>query len=222
MKTLKAFHGKQAIKTKYLKRVSAHEKADEIEKGYYWKGGKGCAVGCTIEGLGHYRYETELGIPALVAHLEDALFEATPSEFAKTFPRRFLESVPVGADLSLVPEKLVVWQFEDKKYGLKHTKEVKEDKQLYTVFEEVVDLHKKVIAGETITDAIWEDLYLRADDGEAQTGIRAWVRARAWAGLWLGIQSGIWAGAWVRAWTKYDEDITATSEEFLKIVSECK
>ncbi len=49
--TLRAFHNNPKVKSKYLARVKAHEKADEIIKGTYWQGGKGCAVGCTIHRL---------------------------------------------------------------------------------------------------------------------------------------------------------------------------
>lgn len=78
-----SFHGDEAVKKKYLKRVLAHKKADEIAKGFYWSGGKGCAVGCTIHGDDHFAYETELGIPAWLAFLEDELFEAMANEDAK-------------------------------------------------------------------------------------------------------------------------------------------
>ena len=62
--TFFAFHGDPTIKTKYLDRVQAHAKADQLVQGYgYWKDGKGCAVGCTIHGSRHRDYETELGTP---------------------------------------------------------------------------------------------------------------------------------------------------------------
>jgi hypothetical protein len=47
--SLIAFHNDQKIKDKYLARVEAHRKADEIIKGKYWENGKGCAVGCTLK-----------------------------------------------------------------------------------------------------------------------------------------------------------------------------
>ena len=49
----------QKTKDKYIKRVKAHQKANEIIKGIYWQDGKGCAVGCTIEGGEHLKYESE-------------------------------------------------------------------------------------------------------------------------------------------------------------------
>jgi hypothetical protein len=97
-KDLIAFHGDPKIKEKYLLRLKAHEIADEIIHGTYWEDGKGCAVGCTIHGDEHSAYETELGIPQWLAYVEDTLFENQPNKESKTFPRRFLEAIPVGAD----------------------------------------------------------------------------------------------------------------------------
>lgn len=112
MKQLLAFHNKNRIKESYLTRVRAHESADEIIKGTYWEHGKGCAVGCTIEGNDHSRYEKELGLPEWLAHLEDVIFEGLTNGEAKTFPARFLEAIPVGADLSLVKPKFLYWLLE--------------------------------------------------------------------------------------------------------------
>ena len=101
-----AFHNDQAIKDKYVYRVLMHQKADQIVKGIYWQRtgrgneGRGCAVGCTLHSGNHNTYETELGIPEVLAHLQDAIFEGLPIERAKEFPLQFLRAIPVGADLS--------------------------------------------------------------------------------------------------------------------------
>src|SRR3990167_459227 len=128
--TLTTFHGDKAVKAKYVARVKAHAEADEIIKGIYWENGKGCAVGCTIEGSDHGKYETQLGIPYQVAVLEDVIFEELPNGHAKKFPLQFLKAVGVGKDLSKICAQVVIWQFEDKKYGLKHIKGVQEDKEI--------------------------------------------------------------------------------------------
>ncbi len=60
--TLISFHGKKSIKDEYIKRLEGHYKLDEIIKGQYWEGGKGCAVGCTIHSGRHDDFDTELGI----------------------------------------------------------------------------------------------------------------------------------------------------------------
>lgn len=106
MAKLIAFHGDAAVKEKYLSRVRAHAAADEIVKGKYWEGGKGCAVGCTIHSGNHAAYQDELGLPEWLARLEDTLFENLPNEVAKTFPERLLAAIPVGKDLEPIK-----WQF---------------------------------------------------------------------------------------------------------------
>ena len=97
-----AFHNDPAVKAKYLNRVLAHAAADEIIHGTYWERGKGCAVGCTIHSGDHKNYETELGVPIMLARLEDRLFEGMQNGDSKQFPARFLEAIQPGADLSRV------------------------------------------------------------------------------------------------------------------------
>lgn len=72
---LQSFHNDIAIKQKYLDRVIAHRKADNIIRGQGWSNGKGCAVGCTLENYDHAQYPIELGIPEWLARVEDTLFE---------------------------------------------------------------------------------------------------------------------------------------------------
>ncbi len=113
MSTLVAFHGDPAIKDKYLSRVAAHRAADELVHGVTWENGKGCAIGCTLEAYDHARYETELGIPEILARLEDAIFEGLPNGKAQKWPERFLSAIKPGAELSLVGWKFLLWLFED-------------------------------------------------------------------------------------------------------------
>jgi hypothetical protein len=115
-----AFHDNPAIKAKYLARLAAHEAADEIIHGKYWENGKGCAVGCTIHGSDHEKYESELGIPQGLARLEDSLFEGQPKGEAKTFPRRFLEAAKPGADLSRVQWLFLHWLLTEGVAGRDH------------------------------------------------------------------------------------------------------
>jgi hypothetical protein len=104
-----AFHNDPAIKAKYLTRVEAHAAADEIIQGAYWERGKGCAVGCTVHSSLHANYETELGIPRMLAKLEDRLFEGMTNGSAKTFPASFLNAITPGADLSRVGWQFLHW-----------------------------------------------------------------------------------------------------------------
>src|SRR3990167_6652029 len=83
---MKAFLNDPKVKEKYLNRVQAHFDADEIIQGVYWEKGRGCGVGCTIEGSDHSRYETELGISRVIAKLEDRIFEGLENGESKEFP----------------------------------------------------------------------------------------------------------------------------------------
>lgn len=114
---MKAFHGKQSVKDFYLKRVHAHAKADEIVHGYYWRDGKGCAVGCTIHGHSHSDYEAELGIPQMLVRLEDKIFEGMLNSDSKKFPKQFLSAIKPGADLSRVGWKFLHWLLTESHIG---------------------------------------------------------------------------------------------------------
>jgi hypothetical protein len=136
-KLMIAFHGKPEIKEQYLARLRAHYAADEIVKGKYWEQGKGCAVGCTIHGSDHKRYESELGIPEVLAYLEDQLFERIPHRLAKEWPIKFLTAIPVGADLSEVWPKFAHWLLVDPVHGVIQYAQNKE------VIQHIADLYEK-------------------------------------------------------------------------------
>ena len=104
-KSMIAFHGKQKVKNKYVARLMAHHKADEIIQGEGWNGSRGCAVGCTLDNYKHKAYETELGIPEGLARLEDRIFEGLPKEKAPLFAIDFLTSINVGANLAPIKWK---------------------------------------------------------------------------------------------------------------------
>lgn len=224
MNKLKAFHGEVAIKEKYIGRVQAHAAADEIIKGSYWENGKGCAVGCTIEGSDHSRYESELGIPKELAYLEDVIFEELPNKEAMKFPLRFLNAVKVGSNLSLVVAKFVVWQFEDVEYGLKNIKEVAEDKEVMGWCEEVVALYKREIAGDDPTEKEFYDLYVKIDGAWARAWAGAWAGAWAWAGAraWAWAWAGAGARAWAGAGAEYDLRVVKMADKLIELIEECK
>jgi hypothetical protein len=102
-----SFHSDPLVKARYLARVEGHAEADEIIKGQYWEAGKGCAVGCTVHGASHGDYERELGIPRMLAWLEDVIFEGLPNRAAKTWPERFLSAIAPGKDLGPVGWQLL-------------------------------------------------------------------------------------------------------------------
>ena len=134
MNNMISFHGKQEIKEKYLARLRAHYKADEIVKGVYWEKEKGCAVGCTIHSNDHFLYETELGIPRILAKLQDGIFENLPNKLAKEWPIEFLDSIPIGVDLKMVWPKFVVWLLTDQRHGvMRHSRTERTKKSIIRV-----------------------------------------------------------------------------------------
>jgi hypothetical protein len=112
-----SYHSDPKIKSKYLARVEGHAAADEIIKGQYWEAGKGCAVGCTVHGASHDDYERELGIPRMLAWLEDVIFEGLPNRSAKTWPQQFLSSIEPGKDLSRVGWQFLHWILTERGSG---------------------------------------------------------------------------------------------------------
>jgi hypothetical protein len=93
---MQSFHNDIAVKQKYVARIEAHRKADEIIRGIGWDEGKGCAVGCTLNAYNHKAYETELGIPEWLARAEDMLFEGMTEGRAMLWPSEFLMAIPLG------------------------------------------------------------------------------------------------------------------------------
>lgn len=134
-----AFHNDPKIKEKYLLRVQAHRLADEIIKGQYWNKDedgifRGCAVGCTLHSNDHGAYESELGIPRILARLEDGIFENLSVDRAKIWPEEFLSAIKVGSDLSDVWPQFAMWLLIDEKYGaLQYVKTDKQKKAIQTI-----------------------------------------------------------------------------------------
>lgn len=107
--SLVAYKNDPALKKSVLAEMAMHRKADNLVKGSYWDGHKGCAVGCLLKSGNHSEYEEKFGIPEMLARLEDVVFEGLPINDAKKWPERFLKSINVGSDLSLVGWKFLHW-----------------------------------------------------------------------------------------------------------------
>ena len=144
--TLLAFHNDPKIKQKFLRRVRAHKRADAFMQGIYFEkhvSNKmiGCAIGCTLEldpdanmiaistgpySVIHGQYESQLGIPAQLAMIEDCVFEALSLPYLLDWPEEFLMNINVGADLSEALREIMMWLVEDPIFGLKTTVSVDE------------------------------------------------------------------------------------------------
>lgn len=121
---LRAYHGRSAIKQKYLKRVKRHRELDQLVQGQTGQNGRGCAVWCTLNRYEHAAYETELGIPRWLARVEDRLFEGMSARFAQKWPEQFLSAIRPGANLEQIKGKFLIYilrralkQFDNVKYS---------------------------------------------------------------------------------------------------------
>lgn len=190
---LRAFHGDPAIKEFYLARVRAHRAADDIIRGTYGdadgaSGWRGCAVGCTIHGGNHSAYVQELGIPTVIADIEERLFEEMPLSTAMDWPVEFLESIPVGADLSRVLWQLFAWGIHD---FLRHV-----DKDVQPTMERILtDVFEPRARGEFVDDSIVGDAEIALRDAARNTPDRVTAEAvRATChGSHLGVPSAMMA-----------------------------
>jgi hypothetical protein len=130
---LLAYHNNPELKAFLLRELRRHREADRLIKGVYWRRGKGCAVGCTLEAVrrfnggavnhsNHALYETLLGIPQMVAQIEDCIFEGLPDRQAREWPERFGSAIAPGADLSRVGWQFLHWLVTDAKVnpGIEH------------------------------------------------------------------------------------------------------
>jgi hypothetical protein len=173
---MKAFHNDVAVKRKYLKRVRAHQKADELIHGIGWNEstGKGCAVGCTLDEYNHAKYETELGIPEWLAYVEDTLFEGMNKKKSETWPEEFLKAITVGAKLDKIKGPFMIVVLERALTKFDHDK-----------FPDV-----KAAINQTI--ACWKNERSTPEDFGAALAVAGAAADAAWA---TGFTLGGWAAA---------------------------
>ncbi len=116
---MQAYHNDPALKIQCLELMADHRAADRLAQGHgYWRDEKGCAVGCLLHSLGgepdnYIDYERLIGVPEILAVLEDSIFENLSAEDAQEWPERFLDAIPVGADLSRVSWQFLDWVLSD-------------------------------------------------------------------------------------------------------------
>lgn len=222
---MRAFHGSFEIKERYLARVQEHETAGAIVQGHapYWKDGKACAVGATIHSKQHALYETELGIPVLIARFEDRIFEGMSKAHFRTFPRRFLEAIAPGADLVHVNiwPALASWLLTEGPFAVSQYADSSE-------LSELIRLVSGLYQGDCRDADCWREAvhFKLPETAFSFAAIRAKqaVQAVAWAGYSPQFVNG-WApnaldlvasAAWHERRAAYD----AMAEEFLRLLAQ--
>ncbi len=211
MTQLRAFHNDPAVKKKYLARVAAHRKADELIQGDGWTGTKGCAVGCTLNAYDHSRYPIELGIPEWLARVEDKIFEGLSPTEAKKWPEAFLKAIKPGANLERAKGPFLI-------FVLKSALKQFDHKQFPNV--------KKAVDGSI---ALWKRKDIGSAEWNEAAEAEAWA-ARAAAGAAWAAAAAAGAEAWAaaaeaagaEAWAAEAAAYKKFARELLKILAECK
>lgn len=167
---MKSFN--QELKYALVAEIRKHREHDQVIQGNYGEASsgrfRGCAVGCSIDSLfrlgghvlphylcgDHGVYERELGIPKILAELQDVIHEGLSDESFPTWPERFMEAVPTEKDLSLAFPKFALWFLTDETYGILNY-------AIGTIHQEAVEeasgLFSAIVVGEHIPLHVWRD-----------------------------------------------------------------
>jgi hypothetical protein len=234
---MNAYLDKPELKEAFVKEVEKHRKADAIVQGTYGEENgswRGCAVACSLRSLAilngeklhteysdHKEYETKLGIPQWLAHLEDALFEGMPTNDAKKWPEQFAKAINVGADLQPVKYKFCAYLMKeniDRVLALEISDELKE--QVVSAIRGVLSLHENAL--ET---GMWDESAARSAESAAASAERsaasaAWSAESAAASAAWSAASAAWSAesaaasaAWSAAWSAASAASAAWSAE---------
>lgn len=176
-----AYHNNPQLKAQLVRLLKWHREQDKIVQGAYQDGGtagqfydvngwhfesfgRGCAVGCSIESLriitkrndlnygNHAAYEELIGVPRLLARLEDGIFEGLPIEQAREWPVRFAKAISVGADLARVWPQFAMWLLADPQDGV--IRFARTDAQRAAI-QRVADLYRRQLDGDAVAISDW-------------------------------------------------------------------
>jgi hypothetical protein len=191
--TLTAYLGDPALKDRVLTGLAAHAAAEELVRGVYFEQGvddgkvRACSIGCTLHDLNpqlpandHARFVSELGIPAQIAHLIDAIFEAQPDNTAAAaWSQRIMAAIPVGADLTGVWDRYALWMLD----GL-----VADGHDPDGVVSNMAGLFRRAVNGDNPDEREWDRAARAAwaawaawDARDAGDAGDAWAARAAWA-----------------------------------------
>ena len=105
-----AYHNDPTTKQEVLEQLQGYYDAEEIVREKCRDDGKGFSMSSIFKLAENFN---TFGIPEILAHLENVIFEGLPNEEAKNWPIRFMSSINVGADLSTVWRDFAIWLLVD-------------------------------------------------------------------------------------------------------------
>lgn len=154
---MKAFHGNEKLKQKYLSQIRRHGTTEEMWHGIYsYNDGHDCFSGCIIHKCDDATPE-KVGIPQGLFWLHHSLFkELWRDDVAETmmnWPGRFFRSIKTGSELSKVFPFFMCWFLIDKNDGIiNYAASSKQKKGIEKVF----NLYRKILSGKEITADEWQ------------------------------------------------------------------
>ena len=148
-----AYKNDPELKKKYVERAIAHRKADETVQSY---NGRDCIIRCLAHSNtnAHGVLENDANLPRELNCLAARIFRSLPRESSNLFAERYVEAPEVGADLSLVASKFLLWILDDE---VKKSFDADKFPEVEKCRLAVVNLYKRKIAGERISNEEWED-----------------------------------------------------------------
>lgn len=173
---MSAYHGSHELKVAIVAEMRAHAAAETLMRGHYWndEDKTGCFIGCITKSDSHAKAMERLGCPLPLCHLIDDVFEGV-SGASRADGRRFavdiLEAMPVGADLSAVPDHLMAWTME----RLLTLEEVTENEAVRSCVDTVRGLYQRRLAGDEPSQEDWDAARAAAwaAAGDAEDAARA-------------------------------------------------
>lgn len=100
---MSAFNGDSELRKRCLENAAIIQerlKKGEDRKNLFWSRHRWCepSTTCKIGDCRHDFYASEIGVPAVLAYAEHALFLELPAAQAATWPKRWLKAIPFSAE----------------------------------------------------------------------------------------------------------------------------
>jgi hypothetical protein len=148
-----AFHGDPSVKEKALSRLKEHIAAGTFRYNPAWSEKGASALGSVIEDSDPDVYAATTGFPIPLVMILDRLVNDLKGglEVASAFAVAWLEGTPVGADLSDIVTRTLIFILEDPTL-VSHSIQSASVEQCRL---QVLDIHRRTLAGEGVARQEW-------------------------------------------------------------------
>ena len=183
-------------KTRLIEITERHHAIDGmLIKGTYGKMNgsfKGCSVGCIMRDINpefngefdeniHEKVALEFGYPEWLVRLQDKIFEGLPDGENLDWHVQLSKAIPVNADWQKILHQVHVAILRVSYRTAGSSKEAVQG---------VIDLHERVIAGESLCDGDWS-----AAESAAESAAWSAARSAAESAAWSAARSAAWSAA---------------------------